>query len=108
MFTELVVSKSIKLLEPAVAGVMHYSNRARLMKIVEDDDLELEREPNNEYDKNAIRVAHGGAKLGYVPRELAQILAPLMDAGLPVRAVVGDVIAQKGTVTMNLFVPKST
>jgi hypothetical protein len=107
MFTELVVSKSIKVLEPAVAGVMHYSNRSRLMKIAEDDDLELEREPSNEYDANAIRVAHGGAKLGYVPREIAQVLAPLMDAGLPLRAYVGEVVAQKGIVTMNLFVPKS-
>jgi len=40
------------------------------------------REPNNPFDKNAIAVkARGKYMLGYVPRYLAESLAPLLDAG---------------------------
>jgi hypothetical protein len=42
----------------------------------------LVREPDNPYDPNAIRVALAGIVfLGYVPREVAKELAPLMDEG---------------------------
>jgi hypothetical protein len=43
---------------------------------------ELVREPFNPFDSNAIKVAViGQVFLGYVPRYLARILAPMMDAG---------------------------
>jgi hypothetical protein len=49
----------------------------------------LEREPDNPHDGNAILVlAQGGSELGYVPRELARQMAPLMDAGADVEATV--------------------
>jgi len=42
----------------------------------------LVREPNNPHDPNAIRVALAGIVfLGYVPRDVAKELAPLMDEG---------------------------
>jgi hypothetical protein len=41
----------------------------------------LVREPNNTYDTNAIRVALGDKKLGYLPKAIAKELAPAMDAG---------------------------
>lgn len=48
--------------------------------------LTLHREKDNKYDKNAIRVEEPpGPKtrwwFGYLPRELAKILAPRMDKG---------------------------
>jgi len=40
------------------------------------------REPDNPYDPNAIKVALAGIVfLGYVPKEIAKELAPLMDQG---------------------------
>jgi hypothetical protein len=40
------------------------------------------REPNNPHDPNAIRVAlFGRIFMGYVPKDIAQDLAPLMDSG---------------------------
>lgn len=44
----------------------------------------LEREPDNEHDKNAIKIRHllkSGKRMmiGYVPRKLAVEWAPLMD-----------------------------
>jgi hypothetical protein len=42
----------------------------------------LVREPDNPHDPNAIRVALAGIVfLGYVPKEIAKELAPLMDQG---------------------------
>ena len=43
---------------------------------------ELVREPYNPFDSNAIKVAViGQVFLGYVPRYLAQALAPMIDSG---------------------------
>ncbi|MFC0279814.1 HIRAN domain-containing protein [Falsigemmobacter intermedius] len=52
------------------------------------DRIELVREPRNRYDKNAIEVRfkNGQVKLGHVPAELAEDLAPIMDAGKHLRA----------------------
>jgi hypothetical protein len=51
--------------------------------------LTLRREPGNEHDPNAIAVhGEGGEQLGWVPRELAAELAPLIDAGETWSAVV--------------------
>jgi hypothetical protein len=41
----------------------------------------LVREPDNTHDPNAIRVELVGLFLGYIPRELAKKLAPMMDEG---------------------------
>ena len=44
--------------------------------------LILKREPNNEYDNNAILIlTEDGRKLGYVPQEKNEVLSNLMDAG---------------------------
>ena len=43
---------------------------------------ELVREPGNPYDPNAIKVSlFGHFDLGYIPRQLALHLAPLLDEG---------------------------
>ena len=45
--------------------------------------VELEREPDNQYDENAIKVLHGGRQLGYLPAPRAQALAFEMDREEP-------------------------
>lgn len=51
--------------------------------------LQLVRDPANEHDANAIKVlVAGGEQAGWVPRELAAELAPLLDAGEAWSAVV--------------------
>jgi len=45
------------------------------------DALELIREPDNQHDRNAIRVAWRGHQLGYVPRAENRAVAAAMDAG---------------------------
>jgi hypothetical protein len=54
--------------------------------------LVLRRERDNAYDPNAIRVdairvGNRSAPLGYLPRELAQVLAPEIDSGKEVYVV---------------------
>lgn len=53
------------------------------------DRLHLVREPKNRHDANAIEVWwRNEYKLGHVPRSIARLVAPEMDAGKPLRAYV--------------------
>ena len=47
----------------------------------------LVREPDNEFDPNAIRVlvSKYKADIGYIPAKKAELLAPLMDAGIELK-----------------------
>ncbi|MEO8267358.1 MAG: HIRAN domain-containing protein [Ilumatobacteraceae bacterium] len=48
----------------------------------------LRRDPNNEYDRNAIEVhvPGGSGHCGFVPSQLARILAPILDSGTIISA----------------------
>lgn len=52
-----------------------------IMRLQPGQSLRVEREPNNEYDKNAIAVWIFDQCLGYLPRGFVAEVAPLMDAG---------------------------
>ena len=72
-----------------VAGAgQHHSEALEAAEIEPGDPLELRRDPANEHDPNAIQVLAAGEQLGWVPRELAAELAPLLDAGEPWSALV--------------------
>jgi hypothetical protein len=74
-----------------VAGVagagLHHSEALQSAEVGPGAALELRRDPENEHDPNAIQVL-AGEQVGWVPRELAEELAPLLDAGAPWSAVV--------------------
>lgn len=46
----------------------------------------LVRQHDNEHHDNAIRIQVNGQDVGFVEREVADRLAPLMDQGIPIRA----------------------
>lgn len=46
--------------------------------------LALKREPDNKADANAVLVMWGDRRLGWLPRQLASDVAPIMDAGISV------------------------
>ena len=71
-----------------VAGAKHREADVASAELAPGERLELRREPENEHDPNAIAVHGGGAHLGFVPRELAEEIAPALDAGEPWSAVV--------------------
>ena len=45
----------------------------------------LQRDPENKFDKNAIRVLAGGKEIGWIPKDKAEWLAPMIDAGEDIR-----------------------
>ncbi len=69
-----------------LAGYRHAEAAALWPLLAPGDELELQREPDNAHDGNAVRVAWRGRKLGYVPRTENAALAWAMDRGESVRA----------------------
>jgi hypothetical protein len=66
-----------------VAGATRGAERREACESCSEGDVvTLEREPDNHADRNAIVVQDAsGEVLGYVPRDLAQDFAPLLDGG---------------------------
>jgi HIRAN domain len=76
------------LLVAGVAGAgLHHAEALEAADIEPGSALELRRDPDNEHDPNAIQVL-AAEQVGWVPRELAEELAPRLDAGEPWSAVV--------------------
>ena len=87
-------------LETKVSGVT-YGNRQKALEHLtqyapEAVSIRLERERDNEHDRNAVAVwaaveGKGSYHMGYLPRVLAAFVAPLMDAGKAVGALFKEV-----------------
>jgi HIRAN domain-containing protein len=73
----------------AAGAAAHHAEALVLDDASPGRPLELRRDPENEHDPNAVAVhLPGGEQVGWVPRELAAELAPLIDAGERWSAVV--------------------
>lgn len=69
------------------------SRQANARRVRKGDPLQLRREPENVYDPHALAVEFvepegQTLQLGYVPRGLASVLAPMVDAGAKLEASV--------------------
>lgn len=64
-----------------VAGVQYHEAVEVMDKIKVGDVVRLERDEDNNYDKNAVAIFYGDTHLGYVPREEAKILSLFLDMG---------------------------
>ena len=53
--------------------------RELMDKKPEEIKIQLVREPENKYDINAIKVLADNKQIGYIGKEYATIIAPLMD-----------------------------
>ncbi len=79
--------------DTAIVGVRFYQGAAELLSEVSPDGgrvpglLTLVREPDNQYDHNAIAVHFDGKKVGHIPAPQAKILAPRLDAGRKVLGI---------------------
>ena len=82
--------QKIRLAVAFIAGFPHYDGPEALSLLETGMPLQLNREPHNEYDKKAIEVWTGDAKLGYIPRSGNKPIARLMDKGIHVEAVIFD------------------
>lgn len=65
-----------------VAGVSY--NQELVQYLTYKSRIRLIRDHDNQYDENAIKVVFGKKRhhIGYLPRDLAEEIAPLFDAGL--------------------------
>ena len=65
---------------------------------LEDLSVTLEREPNNQYDRNAIQVVvhikliRKKTVIGYIPKGLARELSKVMDIGVQLKASLMQII----------------
>ena len=75
--------RDIFLFDTYVAGTTHIEGIEELEPHLNiDDRLEFFREPDNQYDKQAIFIKTAdGVKIGYVPQNDNAIFSRLMDAG---------------------------
>jgi len=80
--------KSLMFKEVIVKGTK-FENRQKIADLVNPGDiLEMRREPENPYDPNAVALLFRGEQVGYIPREIARQIAPLMDEGQKFTAIV--------------------
>jgi len=77
---DVIETPASHLIEARLAGVSFGNRQAMIAELQPGDQLWLLREPNNSYDRNAIQVVNGeGECVGYLPRDLAALMAPLLD-----------------------------
>lgn len=65
-----------------------YTARAR-------DVVDLRRDYDNMYDRNAIKVYLQGKELGFLNRNLAQFLAPHIDCGLNLEGEITEIVSER-------------
>lgn len=74
------------------AGISHIDDPEIVSLLKPEEKLHLVREPENPYDRYAIRIDNeNGQKIGYVPRRSNRVYARLMDAGKMIEAAVNKV-----------------
>ena len=79
--------------EIEVSGTQYEGRSGRIENVQVGDKLELVREPNNAYDKNAISIQNDEGSLGYLPRYFVKHLAPFLDLGaVTCNAIVSEVL----------------
>lgn len=69
-----------------VRGFKYHDGPGVLSRLRVGDALELEREPHNAHDANAVAVRWQGRQLGYLPAVENVSLATMLDQGLPLEA----------------------
>jgi single-stranded-DNA-specific exonuclease len=73
-----------------IAGVSFEGRQDVIAGLRTGVPLELQRQPDNRHDANAIAVHYGNLQLGFFNKRLAAHLAPLIDAGARYRAQVAS------------------
>jgi len=66
------------------------SRQGLISAMTNNSPVILEREPHNVHDTNAVMVKSIDGQLGYIPKEYAKIIAPMMDGGKKFKAKVDE------------------
>lgn len=86
------VSVSCRDYEVSIVGMKFCASKETLQSLTVGDNLLLEREPKNRFDKNAILVkTMSGAPIGHFCADWAAVFAPKMDIGMTYHAKISDI-----------------
>lgn len=76
----------------SLSGTQYEGRNERIEKVKVGDPVELVREPDNIYDKNAINVRNAEGSLGHLAADASSVLAPYLDDdSITYEAVVSEV-----------------
>ena len=90
-------------LQRKVVGVSYKNRRIVARRVRTGDKLELHRDYDNPVDPNAVAVHHKMGQVGFLPRDLAQRLAPEIDSGSDIIATaIKAVQKDKSMITVEL------
>jgi hypothetical protein len=78
-------------IEVGIRGIAYENRQVTARRAREGMNVRLLRDFDNLVDRNAIVVELRGNVLGYIPREVAQVLAPEMDTGAVLQASISSV-----------------
>lgn len=94
------ITVKLRTIRTKTAGVTYGKRQALLDRLTryrsEDITIELQRESGNVYDPNAVQIiaavrGKGSAVMGHIGRELARVIAPLLDKGKTVKAAFEEI-----------------
>ncbi len=75
-------SREIFLLDIVVAGTTHCKKIHEVeSELLPSTVLRMIRQPDNEYDEQAIGIYYNDLRIGWVPQQLNTVISRLMDAG---------------------------
>lgn len=81
------------------------TNRQKILSMLDTNSLVmLEREPDNKFDKNAVKVMTMFGQVGYIGKDYASILAEMMDTGRTFSTTVAEVDTYKGNYYMQVCI----
>lgn len=79
------------LAEVAIAGLQHYRGNDLAEMVCVGDTMDLQPEPDNAYDENAIMVMWHHNKMGYIPAVLARDIRRQMQNGVDIVATIVEI-----------------
>ena len=101
--------KNVKL---KVVGVTFEGRQEIIKQLDRSDIITIRREPTNRFDTNAIAVWSEKGQIGYIGKDYATILAPMMDAGTKFEAIIAELDEYKNThyihILINEICPKDS
>lgn len=93
--------KNVKL---KVVGVTFEGRQEIIKQLNKSDVITLRREPTNKFDTNAIAVWSEKGQIGYIGKDYATILSPMMDTGTKFEATIAELDEYKNTHYIHILI----
>lgn len=94
-----------------VAGYQYYNGDQIINNLMIGDELEINAEPGNKHDKNAVMISSNGIKIGYAPMIDNKMLSELLLHDMKLHCVVSEVLPEEdpwNRLTVQVFLEGKT